>query len=69
MTSAGGSTSIWFGLNLMSSACGKLMTSSMSDGGQVTTMLAPAFSSRCQMRCLPSIVGPRRSEQESILLW
>ena len=45
------------------------MTSSMKLGGQVTTMLAPAFSSRCQMRCSPSTVGPRRREQESILLW
>ena len=52
MTSVGGSTSMRFGLNLMSSGCGKLMTSSMSDGGQVTTMLAPAFSSRCQMLLL-----------------
>ena len=68
MTSLGGSTSMRFSWKTMSSGWGKLMTSSISDGGQVTTMLAPAFSSRCQICCLPPIVGPRRSEQESILL-
>ena len=54
--------------NLMSSGSGKLMTSSMSDGGQVTMTSPPAFYSRCQILGLPSTVGPTRSEQESILL-